>query len=288
MLFPPQLVSGLAVCDIDEPTEVVAEITDTQVVQGYAQVLQQSLGRTSSNSFDLAGLKLYMDLQAIEKSLTRCLQQHQDPFLKQWAQALTDILPNYQSRFAEIAMAQSWLDDIRSSLEVATLPSKETPGIGADEVARQLGHVLGCLYTIENLSPEINSFRTHLRCLSERYWNGLFVCYDVMGVPRTNNDLESLFGDTRRRVRRQSGFKQLRRSLLRLGAWLLYRPQGSRLELQKQLQTVSRNTYHKERIHFQQRQQCFRSRYRWQRNSDTVLANLETQWQQAQRANFTE
>jgi hypothetical protein len=287
VLFPPQLVSGLAVCNISDPKEVVLQVTDTQVVQGYAQVLQQSLGRTSSNSFDLAGLKLYTDLKAIEQSLARCLQQYQDPFLKLWYQTLTDILPNYQNPFASIAMAQTWLDDIRSSLEVAPLPTKEAQGIGGDEVARQLGHILGGLYTIENLSPEINSFRNHLRYLSERYWNGLFVCYDVIGVPRTNNDLESLFGDTRRRVRRQSGFKQLRRSLLRQGAWLLYRPQQSPLELQQQLQTVSRSAYRKERIRFQQRQESFRSRYRWQRNSDTVLTNLEIQWQQAQRANFT-
>jgi hypothetical protein len=71
-------------------------------------------------------------------------------------------------------------------------------------------------------------------------------------------------------------------------AWLLYRPQESRLELQQQLQTVSRNAYRKERIRFQQRKESFRSRYRWQRNSDNVLTNLETQWQQAQRANFTQ
>lgn len=74
----------------------------------------------------------------------------------------------------------------------------------------------------------------------------------MIGVPRTNNDLESLFADTRRRVRRQSGFKQLRRSLLHQGAWLLYRPQGSRLELQQQFQTVSCNAYGHERIRFQQ------------------------------------
>ena len=43
MLFPPQLVSGLTVCDVVKPVEVVLEVTDTQVVQEYAQVLQQSL-----------------------------------------------------------------------------------------------------------------------------------------------------------------------------------------------------------------------------------------------------
>ncbi|MEA5506235.1 hypothetical protein VB735_24595 [Halotia wernerae UHCC 0503] len=109
----------------------------------------------------------------------------------------------------------------------------------------------------------------------------------MIGVPRTNNELESLFGDTRRRVRRQSGFKQLRRSLLRQGAWLLYQPEGCRFKLQQQLENVSHNAYRHERIHFQHRQEFFRSRYRWQRNSDAVLVNLETQWQQAQRANFT-
>jgi hypothetical protein len=54
----------------------------------------------------------------------------------------------------------------------------------------------------------------------------LFHCYDIEGLPRTNNDLESHFRDTQRRLLRTTGQKgQTRRALQRLGAWeLLPRP----------------------------------------------------------------
>src|SRR3954470_8913835 len=39
------------------------------------------------------------------------------------------------------------------------------------------------------------------------YWPGLFHCYDVADLPRTNNDLEQLFGSHRYHERRSSGRK---------------------------------------------------------------------------------
>jgi hypothetical protein len=39
------------------------------------------------------------------------------------------------------------------------------------------------------------------------YWPGLFRCYEVEGLPRTNNDLEQFFGSYRYHERRCSGRK---------------------------------------------------------------------------------
>ena len=40
------------------------------------------------------------------------------------------------------------------------------------------------------------------------YQSGLFHCYDVVDLPRTNNDLEHVFGSTRYYERRATGRKQ--------------------------------------------------------------------------------
>ena len=45
----------------------------------------------------------------------------------------------------------------------------------------------------------------HLDTVSRSYWPGLFHCYDVPGLPRTNNELESHFRETRRRLLRTTG-----------------------------------------------------------------------------------
>src|SRR4051794_3432358 len=45
------------------------------------------------------------------------------------------------------------------------------------------------------------------RKVTRSYWPGLFRCYDVAELPRTNNDLEQLFGAHRYHERRCSGRK---------------------------------------------------------------------------------
>jgi hypothetical protein len=47
----------------------------------------------------------------------------------------------------------------------------------------------------------------HFRKVTSSYWPGLFRCYDVEGLPRTNNDLEQFFGSYRYHERRCSGRK---------------------------------------------------------------------------------
>lgn len=44
--------------------------------------------------------------------------------------------------------------------------------------------------------------------VTESYFPGLFHCYDVVDLPRTNNDLEHVFGSTRYHERRATGRKQ--------------------------------------------------------------------------------
>jgi hypothetical protein len=47
----------------------------------------------------------------------------------------------------------------------------------------------------------------HFRKVTRSYWPGLFHCYAVADLPRTNNDLEQLFGSHRYHERRCSGRK---------------------------------------------------------------------------------
>jgi hypothetical protein len=55
--------------------------------------------------------------------------------------------------------------------------------------------------TVGTLQPAI----AHFLKVSASYWPGLFHCYDIDGVPRTNNDLEQYFGSARYHQRRAGG-----------------------------------------------------------------------------------
>jgi hypothetical protein len=58
----------------------------------------------------------------------------------------------------------------------------------------------------KDLGPLAGAF-DHFRKVTRSYRPGLFGCYDVAGLPRTNNDLEQFFGSYRYHERRCSGRK---------------------------------------------------------------------------------
>jgi hypothetical protein len=53
----------------------------------------------------------------------------------------------------------------------------------------------------------IRAWASHFLKITSNYWPGLFHCYDVAGLPRTDNDLEHLFGRLRHQERRITGRK---------------------------------------------------------------------------------
>ena len=80
-------------------------------------------------------------------------------------------------------------------------------GEDAGTVRRRYGGLLGAMSRQKakcgNLGEAIAKF---LR-VSRSYWGGLFWCYEVVELPRTNNDLEQFFGSYRYHERRCSGRK---------------------------------------------------------------------------------
>ena len=111
----------------------------------------------------------------------------------------------------------AWLRDIAYILEpVPSHPLK------AEEVARQLRCYLDTLQRQPQVSRAFETFGHHRDTVSRSYWPGLFHCYEVPGLPRTNNELESHFRETRRRLLRTTGQQgQTQRTLQRQGAWEL-------------------------------------------------------------------
>ena len=65
-----------------------------------------------------------------------------------------------------------------------------------DEMRQRRGEV-------GTLGPAID----HFLQVTQSYWPGLFYCYDVPDLPRTNNDLEQYFGAARYHERRTTGRK---------------------------------------------------------------------------------
>jgi hypothetical protein len=75
------------------------------------------------------------------------------------------------------------------------------------EVRKRLGGLLGAMALHQGKAGRLASAVGHFLKVSRSYWPGLFACYDSEDVPRTNNDLEQMFGSQRYHERRASGRK---------------------------------------------------------------------------------
>jgi len=107
------------------------------------------------------------------------------------------------------ATADSW-PDVRIAFgwvrrAAAVLRNKK--GRNAAGVRRRYGGLLGAIARHQESCGRLEEGFTHFRKVTRSYWPGLFRCYDVAGLPRTNNELEQFFGSYRYHERRASGRK---------------------------------------------------------------------------------
>jgi len=150
--------------------------------------------------FRLAGLETYERLQNVACVSLDLLAQRYEPRLAQLYQGLQSTLSPFAQAYQELRQGAAWLRDIAYILE----PSTAQPPSAA-HVAGQLRGYLDTVLRLPNVTPTLYEFGLHLDKISRSYWPGLFHCYDVPSLPRTNNDLESCFRDTRRRLLRTTG-----------------------------------------------------------------------------------
>ncbi len=77
----------------------------------------------------------------------------------------------------------------------------------AANVRRQLNGLLGGMKRWQSKLDALAPFVDHFIKITRSYGLGLFHCYDIANLPRTNNDLEHLFGRYRQLERRINGHK---------------------------------------------------------------------------------
>jgi len=174
----------------------------------------------------------------------------------------------------ELQQGAAWLRDIAYILE----PVPSHP-LSAADVASQLRGYLDTVQRWPQVTPILSQFGLHLDTVSRSYWSGLFHCYDVSGLPRTNNELESRFRDTRRRLLRTTGQKGLtQRTLQRQGAWeLLPRPPTEAKTRDAFSQTLPEDLA-QERQRFAEHRQRFRLQSRSLRQTQAQFNHLRQRW----------
>jgi hypothetical protein len=120
-------------------------------------------------------------------------------------------------------------------------------------------------------------FQCTVKEITKRFWSGLFACYDVDGLPRTNNDLESFFRVIKAHDRRARGNKSNAGGLLEsIGPILaqLWPTLQARPDLQSLFHELTTEELQKARQHIEDLSEPARDRRSFVRDYEGHLQDL--------------
>src|SRR5215831_1298001 len=228
--------------------------------------------------FRLAGMETYERLQNVARLSLDLLATRYEARLAQLYQGLQSALSPFAQTYQGFRQGAAWLRDIAYILEPPTAPL-----LSAEHVAGQLRGYLDTVLRLLDVTPTLYTFGSHLDKVSRSYWPGLFHCYDVPGLPRTNNELESRFRDTRRRLLRTTGQQGLtQRTLQRQGAWELLPCPPTEAQLLGALSQTPPEDLAQERQRFAEHRQRFRLQSRSLRQTQAQFDHLRQRWSSQQ------
>jgi hypothetical protein len=255
---------------ISSPPEIEADAVITQLFRRTRYLLTLK-GRPP---FRLAGMETYEQLGDVARLSLDLLTDRYDPRLAQLYQGLQSALSPFAQTYQDLQQGAAWLRDIAYILEPVS-----PQALKGEQVAEQLRGYLDVIRCQRDVSPVIYDFGLHLDKVSRSYWPGLFHCYDVPELPRTNNEIESLFRDAKRQMLRTTGQKGLTgRTLQRQGAWELLPRPATEAELLNGLSQIPPEDWAQERRRFAQHRERFRMQSRSTRQTQIQFAQLRQRW----------
>jgi hypothetical protein len=128
-------------------------------------------------------------------------------------------------------------------------------------------------YTEQGDEVLVNNVKSY----SKGFWRGLFTCYDAPHVPRTNNDHERFFRQTKTRHRRMTGRRSWNDYILRSGEFVVLVDDALQQEnVLERLQLVDYSTFAQERSRWNERLHEGIKRQRFRRNPIQYLKDIES------------
>jgi hypothetical protein len=183
---------------------------------------------------------------------------------------VSQALAQTESRWPPIALAYTWVHQAATILE-----NKEN--LKGDAVRDQLQSLLTTMADNQTQVGELTSAIEHFLKVTHSYFPGLFHCYDIEGLPRTNNDLEQMFGSWRHHQRRCTGRKAAPASLVVRGSVQIVAAVATQLRAftPADLASVSVADWQQVRVQLSQPQRKRIQQRQFRRSPAAFLASLE-------------
>jgi hypothetical protein len=156
-------------------------------------------------------------------------------------------------------------------------------GADSTSVRHAYQHLLAELRAAQAHFGPLADAATHFRTVTASYWPGLFACYDVPDLPRTNNDLEHYFGTARYLERRATGRKGASPALVVRGSVRVVAAVATRLASPDALNAAALAlrprdlaAWKRQRRQVEARHETRRAQARFRRDPRAYLASLES------------
>ena len=259
----------------------VKEVSPDPVMQEQEAILQDISRRIrylltlkGRPPFCLAGIEMFERLTEVKDFLERLSAHHEHPQLVQLQQGLLAALQIVQTNYTLLRQVADWLAHIADLFDPTGKSSRS-----ATQVQQTLFAYLEQIQIISKSKPGLQPFFRTIQKTTISYAPGLFHCYDMPDLPRTNNDRESDFRDLNRRLLRTTGQKGLtRRILQRSGAWELLHCPASLQDTILAFNHVAPQDFMEERQRLRQHRGRFRLHTRSAKQSGLQLTKLEQRW----------
>ena len=175
------------------------------------------------------------------------------------------------SLFAPIAVAYHW---IHLAAEILDNEAE----LSAEVVKQDYQKLLAQMSRSKLEAGYLSDGLTHFLKITRSYWSGLFHCYEVEDLPRTNNDLEQTFGVLRHHQRRCTGRKVAPSNLVIRGSVQLASAIATKIQTftAEDLAEVGVASWLELRSDLRKQQMKLIEQLRFRRNPQDYLLSLES------------
>jgi hypothetical protein len=250
------------------------EDVEGEIVRGYCAAVRAALTDDGRPPLVASGLRLHERLEQIAASLDRVEAGIEvlPKGLMRLRQLLRRGLEETASLWPEVRQAYRWVRRVARLLENAKGASVQALRRGLSRLLTQMRREAA-----RHEDPGVVRQLRHFVKVTRSYRPGLFGCYEVVDLPRTNNDLEHLFGSHRYHERRASGRKVASPGLVVLGSVRVVSGLATRLRPEEGLVLPGGYLpqWQELRARLEKRRKARRQQRRFRRAPITYLAKLE-------------
>lgn len=173
--------------------------------------------------------------------------------------------------WSPIAVAYNWVHQAAEILD-------NEAELDADGVRRCFRGLVAAMSRWKSKAGALEDKIVHFLKVTRSYWSGLFHCYALQGLPRTNNDLEHVFGKLRHHQRRCTGRKLAPACLVLRGSVQVITALATQLKTFQPAELVpaSVTTWQRVRAQLEQHRLKRFKQQRFRRSPSAYLVELES------------